>query len=827
MTTAITMEGAIPERRPEPRWRVLKFGGTSVSGAERLEVIERVVRERLETSRPCVVVSALAGVTNLLGRAATEATGGTHGEALAELRQRHLREVEPMARGDSDADRAVAELLREVERLLEGVRLVGECSQRTRDQVLSVGERIASALIAAGLRARGIPARAVDAARLVVTDSHHGEAEVDFQATQEATRSSLVWDGVIPVVTGFLGSTARGERTTLGRGGSDYSAAVLGWALDAEAVEIWTDVSGVMSADPRTVPGARRIRGLGFAELLELSHWGARVIHPKTVRPVRERGIPLYIRNSLVPEDPGTRVGPGADALGEGPVRGIASIPRVALVQLNGIGHGDSSLAARFLAALESARCKVLMVSQGSSERSVCVALAPESVEAARRVTQETFDLERRAGLLDDLVVEHDCSIIAVVGESMRDRPGVAGRVFSVLGDHGVNVRAIAQGSSELNISLVVRSDDVQTGVRAIHEAFFPLDAEPEGASASGHVMGVVAQEGEIDVADLAGRLIAIPSVSGHEHGITDYVSRLLSGRGWRVTHQEVAGGRSNLWATRSGGVVTLSTHLDTVPPHIPPRVGGGKLFGRGACDAKGIVAAMICAAERLAAEGEESVDLLFVVGEEASSDGARATRRLEPTSRWIVNGEPTESRLVSASKGSQRVVVTTHGTAAHSAYPELGSSAIDAMTRLLADLPAVELPDEELLGETTVNVGIIRGGTAANVVPSTCEAEIMIRLVGDAEPVKARLEAWARDRADLAWGSHVPSMRFHLLDGFDSTTVAYVSDIPFLTKWGTPLLFGPGSIHVAHTPGEYMDIEELRASVDAYVRIVRGLLVA
>ncbi|HSM59264.1 MAG TPA: M20/M25/M40 family metallo-hydrolase, partial [Longimicrobiales bacterium] len=221
----------------------------------------------------------------------------------------------------------------------------------------------------------------------------------------------------------------------------------------------------------------------------------------------------------------------------------------------------------------------------------------------------------------------------------------------------------------------------------------------------------------------------------------------------------------------------------------------------------------------------EESVDLLFVVGEEASSDVARATRRLEPTSRWLVNGEPTESRLVSASKGSQRVIVTTHGAEAHSAYPHLGSSAIDAMTRLLGQLPGLELPTDELLGETTVNVGLIRGGVAANVVPSACEAEIMIRLVGDVEPVKARFEAWARGRADLAWGSHVPAMRFHLLDGFESDTVAYVSDIPFLAKWGTPLLFGPGSIHVAHTPDEHVDLEELRASVDAYVRIVRGLL--
>lgn len=828
MSTTPHIEHPTTEPLEGPRWRLLKFGGTSVSGAARLDVIARVIAERLETSLPCVVVSAMADVTTLLGRAAVAAAAsGDSDELFTELREMHEREIGPMSGGSPEVRDSVEALIGELGRLLRGIALVGECSPRTMDQVLSIGERLSATLIAGGLAARGVPARAVDAASIVVTDTHHEEAEVDFEATEAGVTRTLVWDGVVPVVTGFLGATPSGDRTTLGRGGSDYSAAVLGWALDAEAVEVWTDVSGVMSADPRTVPEARRIRGLGFAELLELSHWGARVIHPKAVRPVRDRGIPLYIRNTLAPDDPGTRVGPGTEAIGEGPVRGIASIDRVVLLQLSGVAHGGSSLAARFLGALETARCKILLVSQGSSEHSVCVAIAPESLATARAVARDTFDLERRAGLLDDLIVEEGCSIIAVVGEGMRHHTGVAGRVFSVLGDLGVHVRAIAQGSSELNLSFVVDARDVELGLRSIHGAFFPLDGDDarEAMAASRQELGRVGHEDALDVVNLASRLIAIPSVSGHEHGITDYVARLLSARGWRVTLQEVSGGRSNLWATRGQGDVTLSTHLDTVPGLIPPREEGGKLFGRGSCDAKGIAAAMICAAERLAAEGMDAVDLLFVVGEEASSDGARATRQLKPTSRWLVNGEPTESRLVSASKGSQRLIVTTRGRAAHSAYPHLGRSAIDAMIHALAELPSLELPTDEELGDTTVNVGLIQGGTAANVVPSQCEAEIMIRLVGDAEPVKTAFTAWAEGRVDLAWGSYVPSQRFHVVNGFEVGTVAYVSDIPFLGAWGTPLLFGPGSIHVAHTSDEHVPVDELRASVDAYERIIRGLV--
>lgn len=327
------------------------------------------------------------------------------------------------------------------------------------------------------------------------------------------------------------------------------------------------------------------------------------------------------------------------------------------------------------------------------------------------------------------------------------------------------------------------------------------------------------------DVVALAAELLAIPSLSGSEKAAVDFVSRWLVARGWNVTVQEVSKGRGNVWASRSGGGVTYSTHLDTVPPHIAPRLEKDRLYGRGACDAKGIAAAMLVAADSLVKAGEDRIDLLFVVGEEAGSDGARAANNLQATSRFLVNGEPTESKLASGAKGSLRVTVRTRGREAHSAYSHLGESAIEPLIKLLPTIHDLPLPSDPVLGETTANIGLIRGGTGANIVPSNAEAELMIRLVGDVKPMKEMITKWAKGRAEIEFGSHIPAMRFHIVDGFEVAPMAYTSDIPLLPRWGTPLLFGPGSIHVAHTPDEYIDVNELRASVDAYERIARQLL--
>lgn len=328
-----------------------------------------------------------------------------------------------------------------------------------------------------------------------------------------------------------------------------------------------------------------------------------------------------------------------------------------------------------------------------------------------------------------------------------------------------------------------------------------------------------------VDVVTLAAELLAIESSTGSEGPAVEFVSRWLLARGWNVELQEVTKGRANVWATRKGKGVTLSTHLDTVPPYIPPREESGRLYGRGSSDAKGIAAAMLAAADTLARDGEHRVDLLFVVGEEQGSDGARAANRLTPTSKYLVNGEPTESRLASGAKGSLRATLRFRGRAAHSAYPELGRSAIEPMLALLPTVSALDLPVDPVLGKTTANIGVIRAGTAGNIIPDLAEVELMFRLVGDVKPVKKALEAWVGDRAELEYGSHIPAQRFETIAGFDVAPVAYTTDIPLLKRWGKPLLFGPGSIHVAHTPDEYVEIEQLRSAVDAYVRIVKELL--
>src|SRR5688572_6199635 len=279
------------------------------------------------------------------------------------------------------------------------------------------------------------------------------------------------------------------------------------------------------------------------------------------------------------------------------------------------------------------------------------------------------------------------------------------------------------------------------------------------------------------DVVALAAELLAIESQTFAEGAAVEFVARRLVARGWNVTVQEVTPGRGNVWASRAGGGVTLSTHLDTVPPFVPPRLDGTRLYGRGACDAKGIAAAMLVAADVLAEEGEDRVDLLLVVGEEKNSDGARAANRLPATSKFLVNGEPTESKLASGAKGSLRVKLITRGREAHSAYPELGKSAIEPMLELLPGVRKLALPGDPRLGEGSVNIGVIRGGTEANIIPGSCEAEVMFRLTGDVSVVKQLVEKWVDGRADIVWGSTIPAQFFHTIPGLETAPMSYTSD--------------------------------------------------
>ena len=327
------------------------------------------------------------------------------------------------------------------------------------------------------------------------------------------------------------------------------------------------------------------------------------------------------------------------------------------------------------------------------------------------------------------------------------------------------------------------------------------------------------------DVVELAARLMEIDSTSGHEGPVIDWLENYLARADWTVRRIPVTAGRDDLLATRGADPkVTFSTHLDTVPPFIPPRLDGDRLWGRGACDAKGIAAAMILAAERLRAR-TTGVALLFVVGEEVSHDGAEAANAIPNTSKVLINGEPTESTLANGTKGAMRFNLRTRGQAAHSAYPHLGKSAISELVRLLAEIEMLELPNDAHLGDTTINIGMISGGVADNVMAPEAEARLMARLVTPPAAFEALLRSWVGDRAELEIGITVPALRLGTLPGFKTSVAAFATDIPKLGNWGTPYLFGPGSIHFAHRDDEHIAVPELRGAVDAYVRIAEQAL--
>ena len=328
-----------------------------------------------------------------------------------------------------------------------------------------------------------------------------------------------------------------------------------------------------------------------------------------------------------------------------------------------------------------------------------------------------------------------------------------------------------------------------------------------------------------IDIVELTVELMSIDSTSGRETAAMEWLDRYLAARGWGVTRIPVSGGRFDVFATSGEKpLVTLSTHIDTVPPFIPPRLDGDTLWGRGACDAKGIAASMIGAAEQLR-ERSIPIALLFVVGEEVTHDGAEAANRVPTTSKALINGEPTESKLAVGTKGAMRFTLRTKGQAAHSAYPHLGRSAISELVRLLAEVDSLKLPADAQLGDTTINIGKIMGGVADNVMAPSAEAHLMARLVTPPAELETILRAWVKDRADLEIGITVELARLGTIPGFETCVAAYATDIPKLTNWGTPHLFGPGSIHFAHRDDEHVRVPELRAAVDAYVRIATGAL--
>jgi aspartokinase/homoserine dehydrogenase 1 len=533
--------------------KILKFGGSSVRDAERIASVVEIVRRELaeRSSRSlAVVVSALGGVTDELARAALLAAAGEgHGATLEGLAKRHA-EIADTVSGAEERRQVVAALeaiLAEIDATLRGVSLVRECSPRTQDGVLACGERLASVLVAAALRTSGVEAEACDARRLVVTDRRFGAADVLMEPTVERLRAHFEAVAALQVVTGFIAATAEGETTTLGRGGSDLTAALFGAVLGAESIELWTDVDGVMSADPRQVPDAFSLERLTYEELMELSHFGAKVVYPPSVLPARRSGIPLWIKNTLNPDFPGTLIeaggadrGPVASSFRQrSPVTGVSSISEVALLRLEGDGMaGIPGTARRLFDALAREGINVILISQASSEHSICFAVDPRSAERARGSVEAEFAHDRAAGAINELIIEDHHTIIAVVGERMRERPGIAGRLFSALAAGGVNVVAIAQGSSELNISLVVERRDERRALRTVHDSFF----RPDEASlvvflvGSGRVGGELLDQLEAQASILAAELgleLRLGAVASSRHMLLDRAGLHRGSRPW------------------------------------------------------------------------------------------------------------------------------------------------------------------------------------------------------------------------------------------------------------------------------------------------------
>lgn len=478
--------------------QVLKFGGTSVANAENINKVTVIVHQliaqqtipgqlRQETPAPvetsgaakCIVVlSAFGGITDILIAAGKAAAGGeeSYKDKLVAVEQRHLEAVKTLLPVDKQSGvlSLVKTMCNELEDICNGVYLLGELSARTLDRVVSYGELISSRIVAAKLTALGISNEWKDSRELIQTNSAFGFAAVDFPATNNKVKAYLqtVKSEVI-VVPGFIASDSHGATTTLGRGGSDYTAAILAAAADAEKVEIWTDVSGMMTADPRIVLNAKVISEISYQEAMELSHFGAKVIYPPTIQPVMAKSIPVWIKNTFAPSDMGTLIETSASTNGKN-IRGISSVNNVALLSLEGSGMvGIPGFSKRLFEALANEQINVILITQSSSEHSICVAIDEVNAVKAKLAVDKAFSFEIDTRKVEPLVLELGLSIVALVGDNMKSHPGISGKMFSAMGRNGVNVRAIAQGSSERNISAVIAAADVKKTINVLHEDFF------------------------------------------------------------------------------------------------------------------------------------------------------------------------------------------------------------------------------------------------------------------------------------------------------------------------------------------------------------------
>ena len=463
--------------------KVLKFGGSSVAKPERIEQVISILKKYYsEGQKFTVVFSAFGGVTDSLIEMSRLAANGdeNYKTVLEDFSKRHFDAVDHLisseyidqAKKDLNANHDV------LKGLLKGIFLVREASKRTMDYVLSFGERNSCYIIANALKSTGVPSEYLDARSIIKTDSSFSSAKVVFDKTFELINAHYKAHPSLQIVTGFIATAKNGLTTTLGRGGSDYTASILAAGLEAEVIEIWTDVNGVLTADPRKVKSAFTIPTLTYAEAMEMSHFGAKVIYPPTLQPALKKQIPIIIKNTFNPSHNGSFISQKSDDNGH-VVKGISSIGEIALLTLQGSGlFGVPGISARLFGALANGDINVIMITQGSSEHSISFAIDPKKAKQAASFVDKAFEFEILNGVVEKVKVEKELSVIAIIGENMRLQPGIAGRLFQALGKNGINCVAIAQGSSELNVSVVVPKSDESKALNALHESFFLSDTQ-------------------------------------------------------------------------------------------------------------------------------------------------------------------------------------------------------------------------------------------------------------------------------------------------------------------------------------------------------------
>ena len=463
---------------------VMKFGGTSVGSAKALDAALHIIHDAfVDWKQVVVVTSALSGVTNILLNSAYAASRGdtsVYLQCTSQLRTIHNAIAEsliPDLAKQAQLEQEISRLVGEFANLCEAISILGEATLRALDAVSALGERLSARLLSAALSSSGVMAQFVEATQLIITDDQYQSAHPDFTETEVRTRKVLepiLAQGIVPIITGFIAATKEGVTTTLGRGGSDYSAAILAAALGAKELWIWTDVDGVMTADPRVVPNAKTIPYISFREVAELAYFGAKVLHPKTIRPVIEAGIGLRVCNTFNPSNPGTwLVNSLPESNGKKPtdiIKAVTLIRGINLITLEGRGMlGVPGVAARTFGAVADTGTSVPLISQASSEQSICFAVPSDSTKKVITALEKTFANELARRDIDRVWTTDEVDIITVVGEGLRNTPGVAGMVFNALGQECINVIAIAQGSSEVSISMIVDAADGEFAVRTLH----------------------------------------------------------------------------------------------------------------------------------------------------------------------------------------------------------------------------------------------------------------------------------------------------------------------------------------------------------------------